>query len=120
MDIYYPLNESRVKQHLFSMERFVDEQEYFYEIYFHSVITFALDILTILAIACFFANLSNQANGMTKVLRLYNNFFKFSIYFNSKNYFSYRIKVALDNSNTEEVKYEKMIDCIKFHQDILR
>ena len=69
MDILYPLNESRIKDHLFSMERFVDEQEHFYKIYFHSVFTIVLANITIVAIACLFENLTQQLIGVFNILR---------------------------------------------------
>ena len=68
LDILYPLSEPRVKEHLFPTEHFVDEQEHFYKIHLHLILCSVLVLWTIAAIACFFANSSQQAVGVTKVL----------------------------------------------------
>ena len=69
MDILYPLNETRIKEQLFMMERFVDEQEHFYKICFHSVMCLVVDIIIVLALACFFANIAEQFVGLINILR---------------------------------------------------
>ena len=69
MDIIYPLNEPRVKEHIFEMERFTDEQEHFYKIYFHSVMCLILAVITGLALSCFFATFAQQCIGLINLLR---------------------------------------------------
>ena len=68
LDILYPLNSPRVKEHLFRTEYFVDEQEHYYKIYLHFIFCMVLIVWIIVAIACFFSNLSQQAIGVTKSL----------------------------------------------------
>ena len=68
LDILYPLNESRVKEHIFPTEHFVDEQEHYYKIYLHEIFCTVLVIWTVVSIACFFSNLSQQAIGINKIL----------------------------------------------------
>lgn len=58
LDIVFPLNETRQQLQIFKMKYFVNEDEYFYPIYFHSVwgsfviimITVTIDSLYILII----------------------------------------------------------------------
>ena len=70
LDIFLPLNESRVKKQLARMEHFVDEHEYFYEINIHSTVLIVLSLITILSVARFYAYSSQYYIGFINILRL--------------------------------------------------
>ena len=69
LDILLPLNESRLKYPLFMTEHFIDEQKYYYPIYFHLLFVMYSGIVVVVATDSYVANVSQHIIGLTKILR---------------------------------------------------
>lgn len=68
MDVLNPLNESRKKEPLFHTEHFVDEDRYYYSIYFHLVFMLTIAIIQVIVADCFLANFIQHVIGLFDIL----------------------------------------------------
>ncbi|KAI4496002.1 hypothetical protein M0802_008217 [Mischocyttarus mexicanus] len=64
MDIVVPLNESRPLKPIFRGEYFVDQDEYFFPIYFHMVITISISITTLITADVLFLMCNSHICGI--------------------------------------------------------
>ncbi|XP_076632318.1 odorant receptor 4-like [Colletes latitarsis] len=64
LDIVLPLNETRLKQQVFKLNYLVDNDKYFYPIYFHSVWTSFLAVTAIVTIDSMYMLITHHACGL--------------------------------------------------------
>ncbi|XP_076632317.1 putative odorant receptor 71a [Colletes latitarsis] len=64
LDIVLPLNETRLKQQLFKLNYLVDNDKYFYHIYFHSIWTSALGVAVIVTADSMYMLITHHACGL--------------------------------------------------------
>ncbi|KAL6448878.1 hypothetical protein ACFW04_000550 [Cataglyphis niger] len=108
LDVVAPLNYSRKQKLPLEVEYFIDEQKYFYVIFYHIYVTIILSITTVLATETLYVSYIHHACGMFKIA-------------------SYRLQHAFDkdasqvSSFARNVKIRtKIIAAIEIHKRALK
>ncbi|XP_076632319.1 uncharacterized protein LOC143347208 [Colletes latitarsis] len=104
LDIVLPLNETRLKQQVFKLNYLVDNDKYFYPIYFHSVWTSFLAVTAIVTIDSMYMLITHHSCGL------------FAMCGNQIKERTQSFEEDNDNATKERALYQQFIDCALIHK----
>ncbi|XP_043256428.1 putative odorant receptor 71a [Colletes gigas] len=104
LDIIIPLNETRPKQQVFKLNYLVDGDEYFYPIYFHSVLSSVLAVTVIVTIDSMYMIITHHACGL------------FAMCGNQLKDVTQNLEGNSDNTTKEKAIYQQFRNCVLIHK----
>ncbi|XP_043261143.1 putative odorant receptor 71a [Colletes gigas] len=108
LDIVLPLNETRLKQQVFKLNYLVDDDKYFYPIYFHSIWTSTTIVVTIVTVDSMYMLVTHHACGL------------FAICGNRIKQTTQSFDKRIDNAPKERAVYQEFKNCAIIHKEAIQ